>query len=72
MKSAIATEITIATAIEPRAHEDSLAPIAARSGGTSSFLSLDSFLRLYDFSFLILIKVAFPPRPCSFDLIFFS
>ncbi len=47
MKSAIATVIATviatATAIEPRAHEDSLAPIAVRSGGTSSFMSLDFF-----------------------------
>ncbi len=43
MKSAIATVIAIATAIDPRAHEDSLGPIAVRSGDTSSFLSLDFF-----------------------------
>ena len=72
MKRAIATTIATATAIELRAHEGSLAPIVARTGDLSSFMSLYYFyLRLHDSSFLSLIKVAFLPRPCPFGLIFF-
>ena len=70
MKSAIATAIATTTAIEPHAHEGSLAPIAARSGGTSSFRPCLICLRLYDVSSLILIKIASLPRSCSFAMIF--
>ena len=76
MKSAIATEIAIATAIAtgPHAHEGSLAPIApivARTGDISSFLPLD-FLRLHDFAFLILTKSSLPSLALlvRFDFLF--